>query len=224
MSLVFIIEDDQKIAELLRDYLVKDGYDVELLHTGENAISIITQKNPDLIVLDNMLPGMDGFEICRRLREMDNLVPVLMLTACIDDEARLRGFNVGADDYVCKPHLPPEIVARVNAILRRSTQSSATENAKLINYRDIALDTERYCCFVNGSEVELTAVEFRLLHALVTRPKRILTRDFLMDVCYDDGRIINERTIDSHMRNLRKKLAQTEASIETVYSVGYKFE
>lgn len=224
MSLVLIVEDDKKIAELLRDYLIKDGFDVELHHTGKDAISVINDKNPDFIVLDNMLPEMEGFEICRRLREMDNLVPVLMLTACNDDEARLRGFDVGADDYVCKPHLPQEIVARVNAILRRSQQNAPSEKSKLVKYRDIVLNTERLNCFINGTEVELTAAEFRLLHALVSRPKRILTRDFIMNECYDDGRIINERTIDSHMRNLRKKLTQTQANIETVYSVGYKFE
>ncbi|ADZ90071.1 response regulator transcription factor [Marinomonas mediterranea] len=227
MSLVYIIEDEIKIAEILSDYLIKYGYDVQLFHSGENAVTEIVKGNPDLVILDVMLPAVGGFEICHQLRAMDNEVPIIMLTARVDESDRLEGLNIGADDYVCKPFLPNEVVARVNAILRRikkSQASASNEPTTLISYRNITIDIEKYLCFVSGVEIELTSVELKLLHTMMTRPKRIFSREVLMDMCYDDDRVVNDRTIDSHMRNLRKKLGGSDSVIQTVYGVGYKCE
>ncbi|TDO98045.1 response regulator transcription factor [Marinomonas balearica] len=227
MSLVYIIEDEIKIAEILSDYLTKHAFEVRLLHSGENAVAEIIKGKPDLLILDVMLPGVSGFEICRQLRAMDNDVPIIMLTARVDEADRLEGLNIGADDYVCKPFLPNEVVARVNAIFRRinkSQSNGSNEPSTLISYRNITLDMEKYLCFVNGEETELTPVEQKILHTMITKPKRIFSREALMNTCYDDDRIINDRTIDSHMRNLRKKLGGSDSVIHTVYGVGYKCE
>lgn len=227
MQLIYIIEDEVKIAEILSDYLKESGYEVKLFHTGEHAVKEIEQGNPDLVVLDVMMPGLSGFDVCKQLRALENDVPIIMLTARVDEADRLEGLNIGADDYVCKPFLPNEVVARVNAILRRIKKSQSNtedETEALISYRNITIDLEKFLCFVDGTEIELTPVELKLLHTMVTRPKRIFSRDTLMDICYDDDRIINDRTIDSHMRNLRKKLGGSNSVIHTVYGVGYKCE
>lgn len=226
MALVFIIEDEKKIAEILSDYLIKNSYQTELLFTGEGALDRIQAEQPDLVIMDIMLPGMSGFDICQQLRERDNLVPIIMLTARVGEADRLKGLRIGADDYVCKPFLPNEVVARVQAILRRVAprNDALLASANTLNYRNICLDLDNFSCTVDDRRVELTAVEVRLLQTMISRPGRVFSRDTLIDQCYDDHRIISDRTIDSHMRNLRKKIQGSEGAIQTIYGAGYKFE
>ena len=227
---VLIIEDEEKIAELLADYLKNDGFNTRIVLHGDEAIPAVKQDTPDFIILDQMLPGKDGLTICKEVRQFSN-VPIMILTAKVDEIDRLLGLKLGADDYVCKPFLPREVVARVHAILRRTqqtepTQTQATNDTDTISYRDISLYPEQYRCVVNGEKIELTPVEFRLLQTLMTQPGRVYSRDQLIDKCYTDNRVISDRTIDSHLKNLRRKLAQAceEDLFHSVYGVGYKLE
>ncbi|MGB0846046.1 MAG: response regulator [Thiolinea sp.] len=225
---VFIIEDEEKIAELLADYLKNDGFNTHIIGHGNDAVAAIEQEKPDFVILDYMLPGKDGLTICKEVRRFSN-VPIMMLTAKVDEIDRLLGLKLGADDYVCKPFLPREVVARVHAILRRTqnttVQESSNESAG-ITYRDITIYPEQYRCVAGNHNIELTPVEFRLLLALASKPGRVFSRDQLIDQCYTDNRIISDRTIDSHLKNLRRKLAAVceEDLFHSVYGVGYKLE
>lgn len=220
---ILIVEDEEKIAALQRDYLLQAGFDVSELHDGTGAAAHIVAAAPDLVILDLMLPGEDGLAICRRVRETSN-VPIIMVTARVDEIDRLLGLELGADDYLCKPFSPRELVLRVKAILRRGRREAQPE-AGGHRYGALVLDPERHCCDCHGKRLDLTPVEFRLLQALLERPGRVLSRQQLMDVAYRDHRVVSDRTIDSHMRNLRQKL--TDASdderelIRSVYGVGY---
>lgn len=225
MALIFIIEDEKKIAEILSDYLLKNGFQTKLMFSGEQAFEQILADKPDLVIMDIMLPVVSGFDICRRLRAANNQVPIIMLTARVSEADRLEGLNMGADDYVCKPFLPNEVVARVQAILRRiAPRDIESDAANILNYRNIRLDMDNFSCIVNDRNVELTPVEAKLLQTMINRPGRVFSRDTLIDLCYDDHRIISDRTIDSHMRNLRKKIQGSEGAIQTIYGAGYKFE
>lgn len=228
-GVIYIVEDEEKIANILFDYLNKDGFDPYIILDGTHAAERIIQDGPDLVILDLMLSGKNGFDICRDVRQTSS-VPVIMLTARIDEKDRIQGLKMGADDYVCKPFLPREVVARVEAILRRvnGVQHEETNSKRFLSYRNITVDTETLSCLVDGCNVELTPIEFRLLYTMMLRPKRVYSRDSLMDICYIDDRIVNDRTIDSHMRNLRKKvkavLGVDNEVIHTVYGAGYKVE
>ena len=229
---VLIVEDEEKIDELLADYLKSDGFSTNIVLHGDEAVPAVQQHAPDFIILDQMLPGKDGLTICKEVRQFSN-VPIMMLTAKVDEIDRLLGLKLGADDYVCKPFLPREVVARVHAILRRTqavadaAQATATgATANVISYRDIYIYPEQYRCEVNKEKIELTPVEFRMLMTLMTQPGRVYSRDQLIDKCYTDNRVISDRTIDSHLKNLRRKLAQVceEDMFHSVYGVGYKLE
>lgn len=227
-DLIMIIEDEAKIAHLLADYLEREGFRTLSWPEGTGALDQIRTHNPALVILDLMLPGMDGITLCRELRTFSQ-TPVLMLTARVDEIDRLLGLKIGADDYVCKPFLPREVVARVQAILRR-TRPPATELQPLateepaLQYRNLTLYPERYRCEAAGQGVELTPLEFRMLQTLMSRPGRVYSREKLMELCYTDDRIISDRTIDSHMKNLRRKLNALlpDDLIQSVYGVGYK--
>ena len=186
---------------------------------------MIRVTEPDFLILDLMLPGKDGLSICREVRQFSNL-PIMMLTAKVDEIDRLIGLEIGADDYVCKPFSPREIVSRVRTILRRVQQVPATQGESKISYAGVSLDIERFECMASGTRIELTPVEFRLLHGLMERPGRVLSRDQLMDLCYSDGRVVSDRTIDTHVKNLRKKLEPTldRVLIQSIYGVGYKLD
>lgn len=222
---ILVIEDEPKIAQLLVDYLQQDGFNVSVLNEGTDAIEVIKRSSPDFLLLDLMLPGKDGLTICREVRQFSN-IPIMMLTAKVDEIDRLIGLELGADDYVCKPFSPREVVARVRTIQRRLQQPmSATESG--LRYRDIALDLDRHECRVHGQGIELTPVEFKMLHGFIAQPGRVFSRNQLMDLCYPDGRIVSDRTIDTHVKNLRKKLAAsqlTDELIHSTYGVGYKIE
>jgi two-component system response regulator BaeR len=222
---ILVIEDEPKIAQLLVDYLERDDYRVSVLYDGSDAIETIRVTQPDFLILDLMLPGKDGLSICREVRQFSNL-PIMMLTAKVDEIDRLIGLEIGADDYVCKPFSPREIVSRVRTILRRVQQVPATQGESKISYAGVSLDIERFECMASGTRIELTPVEFRLLHGLMERPGRVLSRDQLMNLCYSDERVVSDRTIDTHVKNLRKKLEPTldRVLIQSIYGVGYKLD
>jgi two-component system, OmpR family, response regulator BaeR len=217
---VLIVEDEPKLAELLSDYLRLSGFDPSCLGDGLAVVPWVRAESPDLILLDLMLPGRDGMEICKEVRTFSN-VPIIMVTARVEEIDRLLGLELGADDYVCKPFSPREVVARVKAVLRRSGSASS------IQAQGLTLDEGGYRATLHGKDLDLTAVEFQLLHILAANPGRIYSRDQLMNRIYDDQRIVSDRTIDSHIKKLRKKIDAVDPKAElihSVYGVGYKFE
>lgn len=217
---VLVIEDETKIAELLRDYLQQAGFEVLMTIVGSEALSWIRENKVDLVLLDLMLPGMDGMELCKQIRAVSH-VPIIMETARIEEIDRLLGLELGADDYICKPFSPREVIARVKAVLRRACPDQQLEQTGLV------LDEGRLLAAINGCDLELTAVEFRLLQFLARHHGRIFNRQQLMDHIYPDERVVSDRTIDSHIKKLRRKIESAAPSVElihSVYGVGYKFE
>lgn len=218
---ITIVEDEAKIAEVLEAYLQREGFTTERFDNGKEALHCLLQNPPDLILLDLMLPGLDGMSVCRELRKRHD-VPIIMTTARIEEIDRLLGLEVGADDYVCKPFSPREVVARVKAVLRRRTTDSA--EAKNVDFR---LSPDTATVTIQGHEVTLTLVELELLKALNERPGHILSRTRLMHRIYPDNRIVSNRTIDSHVKKLRQKLRTASGDVDyvhSVYGIGYKFE
>jgi len=216
---VLIVEDEVKIAQLLKDYLVQYGYDISMIHDGALVLPWLNEHSPDLIILDIMLPNTDGLTLCREIRRTDN-TPIIFLTAKVEEIDRIIGLEIGADDYVCKPFSPREMVARVSVILRRANSS------KEINH-DISIDEGTFKVHLFGTAIELTAVEFQLFKVMFKRPGNIFSRQQLMDSIYDDHRIVSNRTIDSHIKKLRKKFVSASPDLDIIYSVygvGYKFE
>jgi len=219
---VLIVEDEPKLAALLADYLKAAGYDTARLADGREVVPAVKADPPDLILLDLMLPGRDGLDICRELRTFSQ-VPVIMVTARVEEIDRLLGLELGADDYICKPFSPREVVARVKAILRRTARRSGEPAA----VEGLVIDEERYSASMDGKPLDLTPVEFRLLKTLAANPGRVFSRDQLLDKLYTDHRVVTDRTVDSHIKNLRRKLEQAcpeREVIRSVYGVGYKFE
>jgi two-component system response regulator BaeR len=217
---ILIVEDEVKLAKLLQDYLAQSGFSVALIHDGLEVEKWLAENKTDLILLDLMLPGKDGVEICKDIRKTSSL-PVIMITAKVDEIDRLLGLELGADDYICKPFSPREVVARVKAVLRRADGSEKPAD------RGLVLDTDTYKATINGNDLHLTAVEFQLLKVLSDQPGRIFSRSVLVDKIYSDGRVVSDRTIDSHIKKLRKKInAQVPDAelIHSLYAVGYKFE
>lgn len=216
---VLIVEDEIKLAELLRDYLHDAGFETAMLHRGDEVQPWLDTHAPRLILLDLMLPGLDGMAICREVRKTSS-VPIIMMTARVEEIDRLLGLELGADDYICKPYSPREVIARTKAVLRRF------ENAAPIT-GGLTLDEAGYRAWHGALQVELSAVEFNLFKVLYDRPGRIFTRDQLMTQIYADHRVVSGRTIDSHIKKLRQKLAGlglAEEPIHSVYGVGYKYE
>ncbi len=219
-QMILIVEDEPRLADLHRDYLHQAGYDSQILHSGKGVVAQVRRTPPALILLDLMLPDCDGIEICKEIRKF-SAVPIIMVTARIAEIDRLLGLELGADDYICKPFSPREVIARVKAVLRR-TSSVSVEQEQILN-----LDMDRYRATLFGKRLDLSAVEFQLLYYLACQPERIFSRDQLMDHIYSDRRIVCDRTIDSHIKKLRKKIAQVAPDLElihSVYGVGYKYE
>ena len=212
------------IAQILVDFLTLEGYSTRVVHQGDEAEAVIKSDQPNCVILDLMLPGKDGLTICKDVRKFSQ-VPIIMLTARVDEIDRLMGLGFGADDYVCKPFSPREVVARVQAVLRRSSVIAPTPESNTLSFKHISINTERFECTVNGTGVELTPVEFRLLKTLLVRPGAVFSRESLMHSCYDDSRIVSNRTIDSHMKNLRNKVTlanDPQSILQSVYGIGYK--
>ena len=218
---VLIVEDEIKIADVLNEYCIQAGYQTVVLHDGSEAIQWLKSNQPRMVLLDLMLPGVDGFEICKSIRQSSDM-PIIMITARVEEIDRLLGLNLGADDYVCKPFSPREVIARMSVILRRIERTDVTQPASALE-----LDASSFKVSFSGRAIELTSVEFRLFEALFTNPGRIISRNQLMDTIYSDNRIVTDRTIDSHVKKIRRKLEVLNLPEDPVYSVygaGYKFE
>lgn len=223
---VVIIEDEKDIVELVTYNLRKEGFDVHSFARGKEGLENLRHKTPDLVLLDILLPDLDGFEICRRLRADERLraVPVIFLTARGEEIDRVLGLELGADDYVVKPFSPRELVARVKAVLRR--EQRAAEKSEVVETGDLRLDPLTQEVKVSGRAVELSALEFKLLHFLASNPRRIFSRDRLLDEVWGRDRFVTPRTVDVHIRRLREKIELEAARpkyLQTVRGSGYRF-
>ncbi len=223
MKKILVVDDEPKIIQLTQDYLENAGFSVISSGDGERALTVIRAEQPDLVVLDLGLPGMDGLDVCRSIRKTSNL-PIIMLTARDEEADKLVGLELGADDYITKPFSPKELVARVRSVLRRS--ELAQEAREVIRVGDVTLDLPRMRVTVGGEEIELTAMEFQLLQALASQPGRIFTRSQLLNAVHGVAIESYERAIDAHIKNIRRKLEPVPHEpryIQTVYGVGYRF-
>jgi len=231
-QLIAIVEDEPKLAALLDDYLRQEGFQTRVFANGSNALSELAEDIPDLILLDLMLPGTDGLTVCRELRK-NSQVPIIMMTARVEEIDRLLGLEIGADDYICKPYSPREVVARTRAVLRRARGPHSGELSSGVAADDdvgvdqLVVSEQSATVTLNGKSELLTGVELRLLQALYSSPGRIYNRDQLMKRIYPDNRIVSDRTIDSHVKKLRQKIERLDPSfdaIQSVYGLGYKYE
>ena len=225
MADILIVDDDAHIREVVRFALEKAGYRVAESGDGRDAIAAFDEQRPDLVVLDIIMPEQDGLEVCRALRSRGN-VPILFLSSRDDEVDRIVGLEIGADDYVTKPFSPRELVARVKALLRRAAPAPPTAeetSAAPLRRGELTIDVGRHRCAWRESEVSLTVMEFTLLRSLMGAAGRVYTRDELVDRVWGHGYAITDRTVDSHVRRLRRKFAEVGADpIETVYGVGYR--
>jgi len=218
-SKVLIVEDEPKLASLVADYLKAAGYEAHCIENGLEVVSWVKANAPDLVVLDLMLPGRGGLEVCKELRTFTDL-PIIIVTARVEEVDRLIGLEAGADDYLCKPFSVRELVARVKALLRRPRVSAATAAG-------LVIDETSHKVSLDGKDIELTPVEFRLLAALAAAPGRVFSRDGLLEKLYADHRVVTDRTVDAHVKNLRRKLEEVRPGsdlVRSIYGVGYKLE
>jgi two-component system phosphate regulon response regulator PhoB len=222
---VLVVEDEPDIRNLIVHHLVREGFRCRIATTGAEALQRVRTAAPDLVVLDLMLPEMDGLEVCRRLRSAaaTAAIPIIMLTAKADEIDRVVGLEMGADDYVGKPFSPKELVARVRAVLRRTRPGEATQSVAV---GGVSLDASRHLVTVDGRPIELTPKEFDLLHALLESAGRVLSREHLLNRVWGYARAdeIESRTVDVHIRRLRAKLGAEERRIATIKGVGYRLE
>jgi two-component system response regulator BaeR len=219
-NFVLVVEDEPKLASLVVDYLRASGFETRHVDDGRDVLAAIVERKPDIVLLDLMLPGRSGLEVFKDIRARAD-IPIVMVTALVEEVDRLIGLELGADDYVCKPFSPRELVARVKMVLRRAARSEPTATPGL------ALDESRYEARLDGEALDLTPVEFRLLKMLASNPGRIFPRDTLLDGLYADHRVVADRTVDSHVKNLRRKLSRVrpeEDLVHSVYGVGYKLD
>jgi two-component system response regulator BaeR len=217
---ILIVEDEPKLSGLLADYLKASSFEAFILADGRPVVDWVRENKPDLILLDLMLPGVGGLDICKEIRTFSR-VPIIMVTARVEEIDRLLGLELGADDYICKPFSPREVVARVKAVMRR------VRDGQSIQAKGLVLDAHRYRATLHGHDLDLTAVEFRLLQFLVEHAGRIYGRQQIMENIYHDERFVSDRTVDSHIKKLRRKIEAIDPEvdlIQSVYGVGYKFE
>lgn len=218
---ILVVEDEPKMASLISDYLRAEGHEPQWIADGREVLPAMAAQPADLVLLDIMLPGLDGLAVCRALRAESD-VPIVMLTARVEEADRLLGLDLGADDYICKtPFSPREIMARVRAILRRTKRGAPAAPSAL------QIDEAGWRASWRGVPLELTPVEFRLLKTLAAAPGRVFSRDSLLDRLHDDARAVTDRAVDSHVKNLRRKLeaaAPGQDPIRSIYGVGYKLE
>jgi len=225
MAGVLIVEDEPKIASLLADYLAQSDFDSYQLDHGDLVMPWLAQRSKQqqfglqAILLDLMLPGTDGIQLCKSIRQQSD-VPILMVTARVEEIDRLLGLELGADDYICKPFSPREVIARIKAVLRRGSNKANTNSL-------LELDDSRLRAHVGGVALDLTAVEYQLLSHLASHVGHIYSRQQLMDIMYNDARVVSDRTVDSHIKKLRRKLqkaAPAQELIHSVYGLGYRYE
>jgi two-component system response regulator BaeR len=219
MSKILIVEDELKIASLYQDFLSQSSLDSHIITNGNDVVPWLKVNAVDLIILDLMLPGVDGLSLCREIRSFST-VPIVMVTARVEEIDRIIGLELGADDYVCKPVSPNEVVARVKANLRRSQFNEKVES-------NIKIDESKFQVWIDGSELELTAIEFQLFTVLAKNPGRVYSREQLMQTIYSDSRVVSDRTIDSHIKKIRRKISHISESsdyIQSLYGVGFRFD
>lgn len=219
---ILIVEDDRDIVEMVEYNLKQEGYETSHAYDGEKGIKLADKEKPDLIILDLMLPAIDGFEVCKALKRQQSTasVPIIILSAKSRETDKVVGLELGADDYVTKPFSPRELIARIRAVLRRHKEQPAGE----IKTGQLVVDSAGHKVLVKGREVELTATEFRLLECLARRPGVVFSRDQLLDAAGADGSMVYDRTVDAHIKSLRRKLGSAKDHIETVRGVGYRFK
>jgi len=221
-ELILLVDDEPNIIELAQLYLEREGYRVLSVGDGRAALKAVEKHRPSLVVLDLMLPEIDGWDVCRKLRSKKDPIAILMLTARDEDIDKIVGLELGADDYLTKPFNPRELVARVKAVLRRGEERSYSAEDKIISIGDLAIDPLRREIQVSGALIVLRAQEFDLLYTLARHPGIVLSRDQLLDQAWGYDYYGNTRTVDVHIGHLRKKLADSSVKIETVTKIGYK--
>lgn len=226
MAKILVIDDEADLVTLVKFNLEREGWKVRSASDGVAGLDAARKDLPDLILLDLMLPGMDGLEVCRKLRAEPRTarIPVIMLTAKGGESDRVVGLEMGADDYISKPFSPRELVARVKAVLRRASTSTEEGESAALSHAEIQVDPGRHEVLVKGRSVSLTATEFRLLHTLMKRPGQVFSRDRLIDGAIGEDAHVVDRTIDVHVTALRKKLGKAGALVETVRGVGYRLK
>jgi DNA-binding response OmpR family regulator len=223
MSRILVAEDDPDIANLLAHYLRKAGFEADIVNSGRDVVPRLRKTPPDLLLLDLMLPGLDGLDVCRAVRSDENTasIPIIMVTAKGEESDRIVGLELGADDYITKPFSPGEVVARVRALLRRTTRSGPADNRRLI-YGPITVDVDRHVVRIDRDDVKLTAKEFLLLQYLMQHRGRVLSRDLLLTDVWGYAYTGGTRTVDVHVRRLREKVPFLEDALVTVKQFGYK--
>ncbi len=221
---ILLVDDEPDILEFLSYNLKKEGYNVFTANNGKEAVTIAKKENPHLIILDVMMPDMDGIETCREIREIPGLKDVMIafLTARSEDYSQIAGFDVGADDYINKPIKPRVLISRIKALLRRGANSDNSKSTDKVDMGGIKIDRERYLIIQDGKEINLPKKEFELLALLASKPGKVFTRDVILDKVWGGDVVVGDRTIDVHIRKLREKLG--EDFIKTVKGIGYKFE
>lgn len=223
---ILVIEDEPSVGEVVSLYLRRAGFTVQVIRDGRRALEMLNESLPTLVILDLMLPGVDGWEITRWLRERGD-VPIIMLTARRDEIDRIAGLELGADDYVVKPFSPQELVSRVRAVLRRSVAKDSTQGEQAVVFPDLRIDPSTRYATIRGEEVVLTAKEFDLLYLLARHPRQVFTRDQLLERVWGDANYIDPGTVTVHIRRLREKIENDPATphhLQTVWGVGYRFE
>ena len=222
---ILVVDDDTNICELLRLYLEKEGYVVKIVNDGVSAINAFKQENPDLTLLDIMIPKLDGWQVCREIRKFSDK-PIIMLTAKGETFDKVLGLELGADDYVTNPFDTKEVVARIKAVLRRTAPASDTSDVKEVNYDKLSINLTNYEMKVNGVSVDTPPKELELIYHLASNPNRVFTRDQLLDEVWGFDYYGDSRTVDVHIKRLREKLegVSDKWELKTVWSVGYKFE
>ena len=222
---VLVVEDDANIAELIRLYLEKDGYEVSHAADGVEAVEKFREFSPNIILLDIMLPKLDGWGVCREIRKTSD-VPIIMLTAKDETFDKVMGLEIGADDYISKPFEMKEVIARIHAVLRRTTQKEASSESNVLRFDNLVIDMDAYQVEIRGERVELPPKELELLNYLASHPNRVFTRNQLLDDVWGFEYFGDSRTVDVHVKRLREKIdgASDQWSLKTVWGVGYKFE
>ncbi|MEA5082909.1 MAG: response regulator transcription factor [Lachnospiraceae bacterium] len=222
---IMVVDDDEHIAELISLYLLREGYETCEVYNGTDAIKKFEEFKPNLIMLDIMLPGIDGYQVCSEIRKISN-VPVIMLTAKGDTFDKVLGLELGADDYMVKPFEPKELIARIKAVLRRyEVKDKEAENGNKLTFTNLEINMDNYTVSYHGNELSFPPKEFELLYFLAKRPNQVFTRDQLLDKIWGYEYIGDTRTVDVHIKRIREKFDESESwSVKTVWGVGYKFE
>ena len=227
MEKILIADDNEDITDILSNYIEREGYEPLVAKDGEEALQLFWEQSPVLVLLDIMMPKIDGYEVCRRIRDKSN-VPILLVTARGEDFERVMGLDIGADDYIVKPFSPNEVMARVRAVLRRVPKNSTiVQNDKIIQLSNLQVNMEEYSATINGNKLPLTKKEIETMWMLVQTPNKVFTRDNLLDSLWGFDYFGDSRTVDSHIKRLRAKIEKEEHPdwrIKTIWGVGYKFE